>query len=529
MSALAGTGALLGAALRRDRVVLPAWIYGTVALAASTALSADRLYPTAASRAELAASIEANGSVRALTGQPFDLSTVGGYTAWRVGGYIALVAGLMSLLLVVRHSRAEEEAGRAELVGAGATGRHAVLAAALAVAGLADLVAAGLITAILLGAGEPLAGAVALGAAAGAAGLVFAGVAAVTAQVASTARAASGAAGAVLAAAFLVRGIGDVRGGAPSWLSPLGWAEQVRPYAGDRWAVLLLPLAAVVLLVAAAAALLPRRDLGAGLLPVRPGPAEAAPRLRGPLALAWRLQRGTLLGWTVGVAAGGLAVGSVAADVGGLIEESQAADVFRRLGGGASDLVTAYLSSVIGLVALVTAGYAIQAVLRVRAEETSQRAEPVLAAAVSRTRWAGAHVLLAAAGSAWLMLVLAVTTGLLHGARVGDVGGQVRSLVAASLAQVPAVWVLAGLAVALTGVLPRLVGLGWAALGACLAVGQLGEVLELPDGVLDLSPFRHVPSLPVGAVSVLPLAMLLAVAAVLAGAGLSGLRRRDIG
>jgi ABC-2 type transport system permease protein len=63
----------------------------------------------------------------------------------------------------------------------------------------------------------------------------------------------------------------------------------------------------------------------------------------------------------------------------------------------------------------------------------------------------------------------------------------------------------------------------------CLVFGQLGEILQFPQWLLNLSPFTHVPDLPLGEFSVLPLLWLTAVAAVLVVVGLAGFRRRDIG
>ena len=132
-----------------------------------------------------------------------------------------------------------------------------------------------------------------------------------------------------------------------------------------------------------------------------------------------------------------------------------------------------------------------QAVLRPRTEETEQRAEPVLAGAVERLRWGGGHVLVAALGSAWLLLVAGAALGLVHALRTGD-AGQVGRLIGATLAQVPAVWVLGALAAALVGAVPRLVAAAWAVLAVCLLLGQVGQLLSLPDWVLDASPFQHV-------------------------------------
>lgn len=520
---------LVRLALRRDRIMLPVWVYGITALVAGTAASFRSLYPTAESAAGFAASIRSSGALRAITGPAYALTSVGGLTAWRSVGTASVGAALMSLFLVVRHSRADEEAGRTELVGAGVVGRYAVLASALVTAGLGNLALAVLIPVALVALGLPLWGSVAFGLAVASAGLVFAAVAALAAQVASVSRAATGSAAAVLGAAFVLRAVGDASTGTLSWLSPLGWAQAVRPFGVEQWWVLALPVLTGSLLLGAALALVTRRDLGAGLRPARLGPSAAAPGLRSPLALAWRLQRGTLLGWSAGFVLGGVAIGAVAADTASLVGDNAGlSDAVARLGGSA-DVVQNYLSATLGILGLVAAAYAVQAVLRVRAEETDQRAEPVLATGVSRGRWAGAHVLVAALGSAWLLLVAGLVMGLVHGLRVSDVPGQLESVLGGAVAQVPAVWVLGGLAALLLGVLPRLVLLGWAALAACLLLGQIGELLSLPGWALDLSPFRHVPQLPVSAAPLLPLVVLLVVALVLGAGGFAGLRRRDVG
>jgi ABC-2 type transport system permease protein len=522
---MTGWGPLLRLALRRDRILLPAWILGIVLTVVSTASSYDRLYPTEAERAQVAATA-GTGALRAITGPAFDLTTVGGLTAWRIAGTGAVLTALMSLLLITRHTRAEEDAGRTELIGAAAVGRYAVPAAALLVALIANAAIAVLSAAGLVRVGLPVAGSVALGLAPASAGLVFAAVALVTAQVATVGRAASGTAGALLGLAFLVRAVGDSGPSWLSWFSPIGWAQQVRAFAGERWWVLALPAVLSLGLIAVAAALLPLRDAGAGLRVQRPGPPVG--RLGGPLALAWRLQRGPLLGWTAGYALVGAAVGAVASDAGDLLGNGrQATDLIDKLGGG-GDAVRTYLSLIVGLLGLVAAAYAVQAVLRARAEETAQRAEPVLAAGIGRLRWAGAHVLVAAAGSVWLLLVAGFALGVVHGLRLGD-AGQIGTLTGAALAQVPAVWVLGALAAALAGAVPRLVALAWGGLAACLLLGQIGQLLSLPGWLLDVSPFQHAGSAPLHSPALAPLFVLVAVALALAGIGAAGLRRRDLG
>jgi ABC-2 type transport system permease protein len=376
-----------------------------------------------------------------------------------------------------------------------------------------------------------VAGSLTLAAVCGLNGLVFAGVAAVTAQLTEYARPANGMAFAALGGAFLLRAIGDTATGLSwlSWLSPIGWAERFQPFAGERWWVLLLPVALLVVLLVAAAALLVRRDLGAGVLATRLGPAAAAPWLRSPLALAWRLQRGTLLGWTIGAAVAGLSFGVIAQDIAQFAsEDPETAKVLASLGGTGS-ITDIYLAAVLSWLALLAAGYAIQATLRLRAEEAELRAEQVLATATSRTRWAGSHLVVAAVGSAVVLGAGGLLAGLAHGIRSGDLAGELPRVLGAALVQLPAVWVMAAVGALLFGLLPRLVvGATWAVLAVVLFVTMFGEPLRLDRWVLDLSPFAHLPRLPAAAFTATPLAWLLATAVVLAAAGLAGFRRRDL-
>lgn len=531
--ALAGTLPLARLALRRDRLMVPAWVLGLGLMTVGGASSIAALYDTPASRIGLARSMAGNGSLRALYGPVFDATTTGGLTAWRFGVFGATLAGLMGILLVVRHTRDEEEAGRLELVGAAAVGRRAPLTAGLLTASGAGI-ALGLVVAVgLCAQGEGVTGSFALGLVFTLSAVVFAALAAVTAQLAETGRAARSLAGTVLGLAFLLRAAGDsVQDGGPSWLvwtSPIGWAEQLRPFADERWWVVLLLAGTTVALTAVAYALVGRRDLDAGLLASRPGPATAGARLSGPFGLAWRLQRGSLYGWAAGFAVAGLVFGSLADGVADLIRDNaQLADVFRRIG-GAQQLTDTYLSSMVSLLAMLASVYTVQSVLRLHGEETSGRAEPVLAGAVSRPRWAASHLVLAGLGGLALLLVAGLSLGLGHGATGGDLPEQVARMAGAALVFLPAVWFLGAVAFLLHGVLPRAATAAWGLLGFFLLVGLYGPVLDLPEPVLDLSPFSHLPKVPAEDPTAGPPVVLGLLAVALTASGLAGLRRRDLG
>jgi ABC-2 type transport system permease protein len=282
-------------------------------------------------------------------------------------------------------------------------------------------------------------------------------------------------------------------------------------------------------LVGTAFVLTTHRDLGAGLRTVRPGPAMAARRLLSPLGLAWRLQRGVLLGWVVGVAILGAIFGGVGDEIKEFANDSQEmADYLDQLG-GVGQLTDLYFAVSLGLAAIVIAAYATQALLRLRSEEAAGRAEPLLATAVSRTSWLGSHVAVALFGMALLVVLAGLAAGVTYGVVIGDVGGQAPRLVAAALAYLPAVLVVAGFVVAAFGILPhRAVAIAWTAVALFFLMAQLGPLLDLPQAVLDLSPFTHIPAVPAAELTVLPLVVLLAVAAGLFAIGLAGFRRRDL-
>ncbi|MGW5717527.1 ABC transporter permease [Amycolatopsis sp. NPDC003865] len=514
---MTGTWSLLRLVLRRDRLLMPLWIVGLAIAPMGYLSSIEAAYPDAAARQHFY-DLNASSATFVVRNGPLYGSSAGNLLAWQCG-FVPVIVGLIAVLTVVRHTRTEEEAGRRELTGATVVGRHAGLAAAVLASCGACLVF-GILVGLGVGAqGVPFAGAFALGLGFSLAGWVFAGVGAVAAQLTWGASGARGLGIGVLVLAFLLRAAGDSgSAGWLAWLSPIGWAHRMRPFAGEQWWVLLLALFATGSLVVLAVALSARRDLGAALLPARLGRSGARASLRSPLALAWRLQRGTLLVWTVCLALVGLLMGGVAQNVAEMMRDNQAvADVLSRMGGGGG-VMDAYLAGTMTLFGLAAAGYAVQATLKLRAEEAAGRAEPVLATAVGRTGWTLAHLTFALAGSAFLLAVTGLATGAAYGS----------SLVPAALAQLPAVWVLAGLSTLLIGFLPRFAAAAWGLLGAFLLLSLVGSALQWNDAVLGISPFQHLARLPGGTFSVTPVVWLVAIAAAAGAGGLAALRRRDI-
>jgi ABC-2 type transport system permease protein len=537
MNGFTGTVRLVRLALRRDRVTLPAWILGMAAFVAATTAMFEDSY---ARHPELLVPdtliVVENPGMRVLglvTGP-----SVGGYAMHRDGLTLAVLAALMSTFAVVRHTRQSEELGREEMLGAGVVGRYASLGAAVVVALAANVVLAGLLGLGMIVAGQPVSGSLVAGTSIALVGVVFTGVAAVTAQLASTARGATGLAGAALGMSFLLAALGNMLGTVdsaalrvtsawPAWLSPIGWGQQMRPFADDLWWPAGLSLLALGLLSWVAALLVGRRDVGRGMWPERRGAAHARPSMLGPAGLVWRLQRGALLGWAIGMVGVGLVFGALSEQIGGL--EGDATEWYAAFGGDV-DLLGAYWASMMQVAGLAVAAYVVTLLLRLHHDEVQGTLEPVLGTAVSRLRWLSAYAVNALVGAASLVLLFAVAMAMTGGLVLGDAAALLGDLVGAALVQLPAIGVLGAAVLALVALVPRWsVGLSWLLVVFAIFVGPMfGPSLGLPTWLLDLSPFTHVPNAPAAPVSLAPVLGLVAVGALLAVAGAGVVRRRNL-
>jgi ABC-2 type transport system permease protein len=443
----------------------------------------------------------------------------------------------MSVFCVVRHTRQSEETGRDELLRAGVVGPAAGVAAAALLALAADLALTPLLGLAMIVNGQPVAGSLAAGAAVAAVGVAFTGVAALASQLSSSARGANGLGLAAVAVAFALSGVGNMLGHTdasglvafsawPTWLSPLGWGFELRPFGGDRWWVLVLPAVLAAGVAVAAVRYATRRDLGGGVLAERAGRAEASPRLRGPFGLACRLQRNAFVARLATAIGFGLIFGSVsgsARTMSGTMREW-----YLRMG-GTSQLLDAFFASMLELAGMMATIYAVQVLLRLREEESRGRLEPVLATAVSRPRWVASQMAVAGLGAAVLLTGFAVAMALAAGWVVGGTPHLLVELTGAALVQLPAVLAIAGAVLAVFAVWPRRAAvLAWPVVGAAILGSPVfGASLRLPRWVIDLSPFAHQKA-PAAAVGTTALIALLGLAVVAGTAGLAAFRRRDL-
>lgn len=523
---MTGVGALLRAAVRRDRVLIPVWIAVLALMVAASAFATADLYAHESERVAAARLVNSSPGLVALYGPILNVHSLGEIAMSKMTVMYALFVMGMGLVIVRRHTRTEEESGRADLVGAGLIAREAPLRASLLLAAGSSLALGVLAAALDLVAGlEPI-GSLAFGASWVGAGIVGACTAALACQLTSSTRTCTGITLAIFGAWNVLRAAGDIGPDGLGWLSPLGWGTRLDAWGDTRWWVLGLYLILAAALAVAAERLRARRDLAAGIFADRPGPARG--ELHSIPALVWRLNRVALAWWlAASVVFGGL-FGSIAPHLGGLFDSAAGRAALEALG-GKGKVEESMLAALLAVMAALFSAYALHTVVAAGHEELDGRTPVVLAAHGSRAAVFGTQVMLAFAGSALLALGYAAGCAVGYGAQVRGIGHQLAVLVPAALAHVPAIWVVAALGLVVWTVRPALTWLGWAFLAAFVMLSDLGRALKLPEWVLQLSPFEHVVKVPVQPVSWAGEFGLSAVAAALLVFAWSRYRTRDVG
>ena len=531
MKNVTGMWALTRLALHRDRVLLPAWVAAFTVLTVGSAWATMALYPTESSRITAATAVNDVPVAVAIYGRIWDPTSLGALSLLKLAAMGGVMIGILGIMMMTRHLRAEEEKGRAELLAAAPIGRYAQLTAAFIVTTVA-LLLVGLLSALgLIAVGLPAAGSFAFGLSWSVMGLTFASIAAITNQLTAAARSATAIAMVILGLSYLMRAVGDVLGdaGGPSWLSwvsPIGWGQQIRPYAGDQFVVLSIPLIASAIFLGLAGRLQSVRDIGSGLIQDRSGRATAPTFLSTPLGLAWRLQYPMLLGWLIAYVVFSAVIGSIINDLSGMLDTPQAQQMITALG-GSENLMKSFVAMEFGIIAFITAAYGIVAARRLSTEETSGHTEVLLATQTSRTQLVLSHLWIALFGTLVLTLVQGCVFALANAVQSGDYS-QVGSTITASLVTLPAIWIMIAIVITMYGINAQFTSAAWVLMVAFLLVAELGSLLSWPQWLMESSPFAHIPKLPAAQMEWAPMFSLTAVAVFLIAFGLIRMRRRDI-
>ncbi|MCL2572266.1 MAG: ABC transporter permease [Defluviitaleaceae bacterium] len=524
-----GTLRLTAFFIRRERIIFGIWLVVLLVLAwAVSAVFQNQMSPQ-----ELQAILIVRGNPAqvALQGPVYGVDNfLPGYMfAAEMHLFTMVGIGIMNIFIVMRLTRGDEEKGRYEVIRSLPVGRLSGLNAAIITAFLANLVIA-VVHGVLLWAlgidGINMAGAFAYGFNLGVAGFFFAAITAFFAQLSPTARGAIGYAFGFLIAAFLLRAVGDPTNEALAMISPLGLIMRAQVFVGNYFWPVGIVLGLTVGICAVTYLLDSRRDMDQGYIPQRPGTAEASASLLSPIGLAWRLTRGGFIAWAVGMFALGASLGGLMGEAENFAGENE---IFMAMMPHSPDFTITQLFTMLLniLLAIVCIAPVISMTLKQHAEERDHRAEYILGAAVSRTRYMMSYVVIGFAASVIMPFVTALGLWVVSSFTMGTPLG-FGTMLWAIIVYVPALWVMLGLCVFIVGFAPKLVMLCWMYFGYAFIVGFFGDLLSLPGWAMRISPIGFVPMIPLDDVNVITMAGMIGVAAILTVGGIFFYKRRDL-
>lgn len=523
------TGALVRRALRdaRARTIGFAYLFGLYAYIQPVGYR--DAYRTLASRILFARAFGDNKAVRLFYGEPHDLLTISGYTAWRVGGTLAIFAAIFGLLAAVRATRTEEDTGRVELVLAGAVGRRSAYVAAMSAIAVGVLVLWVAESAGFFVGGLSAGGSAYLALATISVVPVCVGVGALASQVAPTRRMALELGGAVVGVFFALRVIADTATGLGwlRWATPLGWAEELRPFAGARPVVLILPVAASALLLVIAMRISLRRDVGTGLLPGRDRAAPRLSLLSSATAQALRGERASLSVWVCGVGGFAFILGVVAKSSSSAGISKSVDQELAKLGAGSIATPTGYLGFTFILFVLALSLFVCAQIGAARREEADQLLETLLALPVGRGGWLAGRLVLAAVGATGLSLAAGLLTWL--GAVSGGVDIPIAKLIEAGVNCLPVTLLFLGIAALAYAIIPRASsGVAYGLVAVTFLWDLVGSLVGAPTWLVRLTPFAHLGLVPAAPFQAGGAAAMLAVGLAAGLAAIWAFGRRDL-
>lgn len=524
------TGKLSRLILRQDRIRISIWLLALSVMTIMIASAFTDLYQTDVERQAIAETMK-NPAMTAMLGPGYGIDnyTNGAMMAHQMLLFTAIAVAIMSILLVARHTRTNEEEGRIEMIRSLPVGRLSNLSSTIIV-----LFSTYVLLALVIGFGLAalgiesidLKGSLLYGAALGATGIFFTAITALFAQLSENTRGTIGLSFTVLGLAYLIRSIGDVGNETLSWSSPLGWILGTEVYVNNYWWPIALTVGVALVIIVLSLYLNAIRDLDSGFLPSKPGKKYASSFLRSPIGLAYRLQQSGIIAWAIGMFILGASYGSVLGDLDAFMKEIEMiGEIFSSEGG--YSLTEQFLTMLMSIIAMICTIPTLMVVLKLKGEEKKNRTEHLLARAVSRTRVLASYFIISFVVGI-VMLTLAVLGVWSAGSAVMDDPISLGTMFKAAMVYLPAMWVMVGVAILFVGFLPQVTGLSWLYLTYSFIVVYLGGLLQFPEWMSKLSPFGHIPKIPIEDMDYLKVSILTIVAIVIMVVGFVGYNRRDL-
>jgi ABC-2 type transport system permease protein len=554
------TARLVRFILRRERVTVIIWFIALIGMMAAMAPGIDTMFPEGEARDSLALMYE-NPIMIGMMGPAYgaDNPTTGSIYAFMMLLWSAMALAIMNIIMVVKHTRSDEEHGRAEVVRSLPVGRLANIHATMIAAGIINALLAVLLGLALFATGADgmdFAGSMMCGAVMGASGFVFAAITAVFCQLSFHSSGAAGLSFLSLGVFYMLRGFGDINAEWLSLINPLGLAQRAKVFVDNDPVPVIVLLLAAVGFAALAYKLNSMRDLGQGFIPARPGRKHAKKSMLSPFGFSMRLTRNLIIVWTITMFALGASYGAFMGEIDTMVGDSPGYLMLMGIPEEALDQLTDYqkrdiiidafgsfVNIIMAVIALVPL---IMLALKLRSEEKLDRLEHILSRSVSRRKYLGGFIIIAYVSSVALQLCTAL--GLYAGvaSATEDNPFLLDKIVLANLSFLPALWVVMGLAVLIVGLFPKATGFVWGYYGLVCFLTLTSNMPDIPDWLARLSPTGFVEGVKVTSFDLadlqaklgmsvvseqfnfVPLIVMTGIAAVLTLAGLFTYGKRDM-
>ena len=552
--------------LKREKVASTAWILSmVVSNFLILVLMGLALMPDEASIAEFMAMLE-NPALLAMVGPLYsmDMTTMGALYTLMMFVFMGITTGIMNIFLIVRHTRADEEAGRYEVLRSLPCGRLANVNAAMITAVIVNAIAAVLFTIsmwvgmIMIDDPMGLSAALVWGVTLGVVGLAFAGVAALFSQLSSNSRGALSYSFLVMGLFYFLRAGADMEPDSMGFLaffSPLGLMSRTWAYIHNMWWPVLIILAKAGVFTALAYWTCSVRDIDQGIIPARPGKASGGILMKNAFGLNIKLLRTSIIVWILVLFFTGLSYSTVLQDIDsfvagndiyrqmllaptGLLDqidieymstEDIAAQMNAVLNAAGFNIVQMF-SNMIGFVmAMLATVPVIMFLLKAKSEEKNIRTELIFATPTSRTKYLLGFIAIAAVAAVVMQMAQALGLYSIASTALENPADLPLSfLLQSALVYVPAMWLMGAITILLVGLFPRRTGFIWLFYGFSFFVMMYGRMIPETAWLANITPFGWVPQLPIEEINWLVLAVMTGLSVVLAWVGVRCYVKRDI-
>ncbi|MDX8046872.1 ABC transporter permease [Gracilibacillus sp. S3-1-1] len=505
------------------------WMISIVGMTVLVAGSFNGLFGSEAERNTMAQTLE-NPVMVAMVGPVYGIDnyTTGAMMANQMLLFTAIVLCLMSIFMMIKLTRKQEEEGKYELIRSLPVGRLASLSSAGILVAFVNLLI-GVVTTVSLiilnVEGMDVTGSLMYGVILTISGWMFAAITAVITQLTETSRAALGLSITVLLVAYLIRAIGDVSSEIVSLFSPLGLILRAEVYVENYWWPVFVAMMMTLILSLLAFYLHNRRDLGSSLLPARLGRKEASKLLLSPFGLLLRLQRVAIVAWLVAMFVLGASYGSVLGDLESFFADN---DMLQQMLGEHPDytLTEQFMTMLMVIIAIFATIPMVLLFLKIRAEEKKERNDHLLTTGISRYQLMSYYLTISLLVGV-ISLVIAIYGLWVAGAAVMDDPIPFTNFLKAGMSYLPAMLIILALANLLFAFLPKWTSFIWGYLVFSFFTVYLGGMLDIPNWLASLSSFHYIPQIPVEEFTWIPLIVLLIISIVVLVISQIGYRNRD--